>query len=53
MYQSLGLSALREKSLLAEARRSADRLYRQIPAFVQANFVVRKLDEMAARMVIA
>jgi hypothetical protein len=29
------------------ARRSADRLYRQIPAFVQANFVVKKLDEMA------
>ncbi len=29
------------------ARRSTDRLYRQIPAFVQANFVVKKLDEMA------
>jgi hypothetical protein len=29
------------------ARRSADRLYRQIPAFVQANFTVKKLDEMA------
>jgi len=29
------------------ARKSADRLYRQIPAFVQANFVVKKLDEMA------
>ena len=29
------------------ARRSAERYYRQIPAFVQANFVVKKLDEMA------
>ncbi|MDR3722938.1 MAG: hypothetical protein P4K83_00425 [Terracidiphilus sp.] len=29
------------------ARRSTDRFYRQIPAFVQANFVVKKLDEMA------
>ena len=29
------------------ARRSADRVYRQIPVFVQANFVVKKLDEMA------
>ena len=29
------------------ARKSADRLYRQIPAFVHANFVVKKLDEMA------
>jgi hypothetical protein len=29
------------------ARRSTDRLYRQIPAFVQANFIVKKLDEMA------
>lgn len=29
------------------ARKSTDRLYRQIPAFVQANFAVKKLDEMA------
>lgn len=29
------------------ARKCCDRLYRQIPAFVQANFVVKKLDEMA------
>ena len=29
------------------ARKSTDRLYRQIPVFVQANFVVKKLDEMA------
>jgi len=29
------------------ARKSTDRLYRQIPAFVQANFTVKKLDEMA------
>jgi hypothetical protein len=29
------------------ARKSTDRLYLQIPAFVQANFVVKKLDEMA------
>lgn len=29
------------------ARKSTDRIYRQIPAFVQANFVVKKLDEMA------
>lgn len=29
------------------ARKSADRLYRQIPAFVQANFIIKKLDEMA------
>ena len=29
------------------ARKSTDRLYRQIPAFVQANFVVKKLDEMS------
>ncbi|MBT0652615.1 methylation-associated defense system protein MAD7 [Geomobilimonas luticola] len=29
------------------ARKSTDRMYRQIPAFVQANFIVKKLDEMA------
>ena len=29
------------------ARKSTDYLYRQIPAFVQSNFVVKKLDEMA------
>ncbi|MBK8463952.1 MAG: hypothetical protein IPL36_13360 [Nigerium sp.] len=29
------------------SRRSADRVYRQIPAFVHAGFVVKKLDEMA------
>lgn len=29
------------------ARKSTERLYRQIPVFVQANFVVKKLDEMA------
>ena len=29
------------------ARKSTDRLYRQIPSFVQANFIVKKLDEMA------
>jgi hypothetical protein len=29
------------------AQRSADRMYRQIPNFIQANFVVKKLDEMA------
>jgi hypothetical protein len=29
------------------ARKSTDRLYRQIPAFIQANFIVKKLDEMA------
>ena len=29
------------------ARKSTDRIYRQIPAFVQANFIVKKLDEMA------
>ncbi|QKX16916.1 hypothetical protein [Microbulbifer sp. YPW1] len=29
------------------ARKSTDRLYRQIPSFIQANFVVKKLDEMA------
>lgn len=29
------------------ARRSTDRLYRRIPAFVQANYTVKKLDEMA------
>jgi hypothetical protein len=29
------------------ARKSTDRLYRQIPAFVQSNFVIKKLDEMA------
>jgi hypothetical protein len=29
------------------ARKSTDRLYRQIPGFVQTNFVVKKLDEMA------
>ena len=29
------------------ARKSTDQLYRQIPAFVHANFVVKKLDEMA------
>jgi len=32
------------------ARKSTDRLYRQIPTFVQANFVVKKLDEMAENM---
>lgn len=29
------------------ARKSTDRLYRQIPSFVEANFIVKKLDEMA------
>lgn len=29
------------------AHKSADRFYRQIPAFVQANYTVKKLDEMA------
>lgn len=29
------------------ARKSADSFYRQIPAFVQANYTVKKLDEMA------
>lgn len=29
------------------AQKSADRFYRQIPEFVQANFAVKKLDEMA------
>jgi hypothetical protein len=29
------------------ARKSTDRLYRQIPSFVQANFIIKKLDEMA------
>ncbi|MXZ74165.1 MAG: hypothetical protein F4207_13775 [Gemmatimonadetes bacterium] len=29
------------------ARKSTDRFYRQIPAYVQANYVVKKLDEMA------
>ena len=29
------------------ARKSADRFYRQIPHYVQANFVIKKLDEMA------
>ncbi|SHK89044.1 hypothetical protein SAMN02745216_04255 [Desulfatibacillum alkenivorans DSM 16219] len=29
------------------ARRSAERFYRQIPSFVHANFIVKKLDEMA------
>jgi len=33
------------------ARRSADRFYRQIPAFVQANFTVKKLDEMAEYLI--
>lgn len=38
----------RANSNMAEiARKSADRLYRQIPAFVQANYIVKKLDEMA------
>jgi hypothetical protein len=32
------------------ARKSTERLYRQIPAFVQANFIVKKLDEMASNM---
>ncbi|MGK9451443.1 methylation-associated defense system protein MAD7 [Acidithiobacillus caldus] len=32
------------------ARKSTDRLYRQIPAFVQANFVIKKLDEMAENL---
>jgi hypothetical protein len=29
------------------ARKSADQFYRKIPSFVHANFVVKKLDEMA------
>jgi hypothetical protein len=32
------------------ARRSADYQYRRIPAFIQAQFVVKKLDEMADHM---
>jgi hypothetical protein len=29
------------------AQKNVDRIYRQIPAFIQANFIVKKLDEMA------
>jgi hypothetical protein len=32
------------------AQQSTDRLYRKIPAFVQANFVIKKLDEMSETM---
>ncbi len=32
------------------SQKSASRLYRQIPAFVLSNFVVKKLDEMASNM---
>ena len=32
------------------ARKSTDRIYRQIPAFVQANFIIKKLDEMAENL---
>ncbi|HOW51499.1 MAG TPA: hypothetical protein PLV42_05580 [bacterium] len=32
------------------ARKSTERFYRQIPAFVQSNFIVKKLDEMAENM---
>ncbi len=35
------------RQMVELARKSTDRLYRRIPAFVQANFVVKKLDEMA------
>ena len=38
----------RENPHMAEmARKSAEGFYRQIPAFVQANYTVKKLDEMA------
>ena len=37
-----------KNSHMAEiARKSTDRFFRQIPAFVQANYVVKKLDEMS------
>lgn len=32
------------------ARKSTEKFYRQIPAFVQANFIVKKLDEMAENL---
>lgn len=32
------------------ARKSTDRFYRQIPQFVQSNFVIKKLDEMAENL---
>jgi hypothetical protein len=41
----MGDPSNRRMSELAQA--STDSLYRQIPAFVQANYIVKKLDEMA------
>lgn len=35
------------KQMSELAKKSADLFYRQIPRFIQANFVVKKLDEMA------
>jgi hypothetical protein len=38
---------LNNRDMIDLSRKSCDRLYRQIPAFVQGNFIVKKLDEMS------
>ena len=43
----VGMDDAKNPDMAELARKSTDKLYRQIPAFVQANFTVKKLDEMA------
>jgi len=43
----VGMGDANNPHMAEMARKSADRFYRQIPAFVQANYTVKKLDEMA------
>ncbi len=46
----VGMGDAKNTHMAELARKSADRFYRQIPAFVQANYIVKKLDEMADYM---
>ena len=41
------MSDAKNPHMTGMAHKSSDLLYRQIPAFVQANFTIKKLDEMA------
>lgn len=42
-----GMGDTKNEHMIEISKRSADRFYRQIPAFIHANFMIKKLDEMA------
>ncbi|MCP5102146.1 MAG: hypothetical protein GY950_02140 [bacterium] len=44
---TVDMGDVNNKHMNRMARKSADSFYRQIPAFVHANYIVKKLDEMA------